>query len=293
MKLFFINLQFLPINNNVNELTEKQYIDLIYDITNIKSCEGFIGRDKYIVFDNSSIVKNNKFVKGDILIFKKPPPYKDIKTNNITTKPKDNEVQYSKRVKFYFYAKKHILIIQKKVNELDRNSNIESKINKLFGERYIKIKENNFLFLNYRLDINVISKKEDLEKVINRKDIKSIEINITYPNSDDLEDDLENELKSKKTHILQHTEKSYIGTYMNGVTDYAKKLSHLALKLGNVIMSYIDDENKVKRYVMKDKIVERDISEKYGDKNLFEDEYIEDEVISVLSELKNENYKIY
>ena len=97
------------------------------------------------------------------------------------------------------------------------------------------------------------------------------------------------ELKSKKTHILHHTEKSFTDTYMNGVTEYAKKLSHLALKLGNVVMSYLDDDNKVKKYIMKNKIIERDISEKYRDKNLFEDEYIENEVISVLNEVKIEN----
>lgn len=289
MKLFFVNLQLLPINNTVTELTQQQYIDLIFDITNAKGCDGYIGREKYIIFDNSSIVKNENFIKGDLLIFKKPPPYKDLQTNDITTKPKDNEVQYSKRVKFYFYGKKHILILQKKSNELDRTSNIEKKISILFEERYSKIKENNPKFLNYRLSVNIISKKEDLEKVINRMNVKSIEIDITYPNSDDLEDSLEDELKTVKTHRLYHTEKSYDDTYMNGVTKYAKKLSHLALKLGNVIMSYVDDDNKVKKYIMKNKIIERDISEKYRDKNLFEDEYIEDEVMSVLNEIKNEN----
>lgn len=289
MKLFFINLQFLPINNNVKELTESQYLVLINDLINISGASGYIGREKYIVFDNTSIIKNNKFVKGDILIFKKPPPYKDLQTNNITIKPKENEVQYSKRVKFYFYGKKHILVLQKKANELDRNSNIENKMSKLFEERYMLLKEKKKLFQNYRLSLNVISKKEDLQKVINRMNVKSIDIEITYPNSDELEDDLEDELKSKKTHILHHTEKSYTDTYMNGVTDYAKKLSHLALKLGNVVMSYIDDDNKVKKYIMKNKIIERDISEKYRDENLFENEYIEDEIISVLNEVKCEN----
>ncbi len=289
MRLFFINLQFLPINNEVKELTQSQYLDLINNLINICGSDGYIGREKYIVFDNSSIIKNDKFVKGDILIFKKPPPYKDLQTNNITTKPKENEVQYSKKAKFYFYGKKHILVLQKKANELDRNSNIENKIQKLFEERYTILKENNKLFLNYRLSLNVISKKEDLEKVINRMNVKSIDIEITYPNSDELEDDLEDELKSKKTHILHHTEKSFTDTYMNGVTEYAKKLSHLALKLGNVVMSYLDDDNKVKKYIMKNKIIERDISEKYRDKNLFEDEYIENEVISVLNEVKIEN----
>lgn len=287
MRLFFVNLQFLPINNKVKELTKKQYIDLIFNLAQIKECDGYIGREKYIVFDNSSIVKNSNFIKGNLLIFKKPPPYKDLKTNDITTKPKDNEVQYSKKIRFYFYAKKHILVLQKKSNELDRTSNIETKIGKLFNERFNKIKEKESFYLNYRLSINIISKKEDLDKVIHRTNVKSIDIEITYPNSDELEDELESELKSKKTHILYHTEKSYVDTYMNGVTDYAKKLSNLALKLGNVVMSYIDDDNKVKKYIMKNKIIERDISEKYKDKNLFEDEYIEDEIISVLDEIKN------
>ena len=290
MRLFFINLQFLPINNDVHELSSNEYIDLIYELTLLDGCEGNLGREKFIVFDNSNIMKSEKFVKGNFIIFKKPPPYKDIDTDSITREPQDNEVQYSKRVKFYFYAAKHILVVQKKANEFDRTSNIETKILCLFEERYSRIKEKNAKYLSYRLSVNVISKKEDLEKAINQTSVKSIEIDITYPNSDDLEDGLENELKNVKTHKLFHTEKAYNDSFMNGVTRYAKNLSHLALKLGNVIMHYIDDNNKVKRYVMKDKIIERDISEKYKDKNLFEDDYIEDEVISVLNEIKYENY---
>ena len=32
MRLFFINLQFLPINNEVKELTQSQYLDLINNL---------------------------------------------------------------------------------------------------------------------------------------------------------------------------------------------------------------------------------------------------------------------
>ncbi|WP_417333749.1 DUF4747 family protein [Halarcobacter sp.] len=290
MKLFFVNLQFLPINNSVTELTSIEYLDLVENIINATEYTGYIGRDKYIVFDNSSVERNEKFIKGSLIIFKKPPPYEDLRTGNITTEPKDYEVQYSKRIKFYFYSKKHILVIQKKTNELDKASNIEKRINILFEERFNQIKENDNKFLKYRLSINLISKKEDLEKVINRMNVKSIDIEVTYPNSDELEDNIENELKQVKTHKVCHSEKAHDDSIMNGVTEYAKKLSHIALRLGNVIMRYVDDDNKVKKYIMKNKIVERDISEKYKDKNLFVDEYIEDEIISVLNEARDENY---
>lgn len=288
MKLLFVNLQFLPINNNVSELSSDEYKELLSLLIRIGD-DGYLGRDKYMVFDDSSITVTDEFVKGEIIIFKKPPDYRDLSTNIVTTKPKENEVEYSKRARFYFYTKKHIFVIQKKTNELDRSLKIEKKLHKLFFNRFYIAKEKDHKYLNYALSINIISKKEDLEKVINNQNVKSIEIDITYPNSDDLEDALEDELKNKKTHRLQHIEKSYESSYMNGVTDYAKKLSHLALKLGNVIMRYIDEDNKMRKYVMKDKIIERDLSEKYKDENLFEDDFIRDEIISVLNEIKNEN----
>ena len=65
MRLFFINLQFLPINNDVHELSSNEYIDLIYELTLLDGCEGNLGREKFIVFDNSNIMKSEKFVKGN------------------------------------------------------------------------------------------------------------------------------------------------------------------------------------------------------------------------------------
>ncbi len=285
MTFVFINFEMLPIGEN-DELGKDGYIELFKKIVTQQFTEapGDIGRNKFITFDFSSFkILDDVLLGGDIIIYKKPKPYQDMHTGEITREPKENEVEKSIRLKFFFESDRHILVIQKHSSEMNNPYVIEKKLRVLFEERIQRLSEYN----DYRLELITLTKREELDKVINETQVASIKIDLTFPNGEDLESALLNDLKQDRGK-LEYTEKSYSGSYMRGISKVAKMVATLAPRYGNVIMRYIDQEtHKLKRFILRNKPIIKEIKGKEPEKeNLLTSELIKDNIDEALAQSK-------
>lgn len=280
MKLFFINVQMLPIRGDAKELGVDGYKKLIQTIANDYNGQdlGFLGRDKYIQFFNTEVTKND-FIKGQVLIFKKPPPYKDLKTNEITRVPEPNEVEKSVRIGFFFDLKHHIMAIEKHSAEINSGETTEKKVKALFAKRV----EASGLFQDYYLDVTVLTKLSELEKVINADRVEYFFVQLSFPNGEELQDAILEDLKDDRSG-LEYKEKSFPHSFMRRVSKLGKKLASFATMYGNVRMKYFDhSKNRFQTFILKNKPIESVVDD---DEHLFTDEFMRDEILKALQETK-------
>ena len=280
MKLLFVNVQMLPIIGEAKELGVEEYKKLIFKLLNDYNNPeyGSLARDKYIQFLYAE-EKGKELLGGQILIFKKPPPYKDLKTDKITRIPEPNEVEKSIRLNFFFDLKHHIMAIEKHPIEINSGETVERKIKTLFAERI----EASKAYEDYYLDITVLTKLSELKKVINADMVEYFSVKLSFPNGNEFQESILDDMKDDRSG-LEYREKSFPRSFMKGVSKLGKKLASFATMYGNVKMKYFDyDKGKFQTFILKNKPIESTID---NDEHLFTEDFIRDEIVKALNETR-------
>ncbi|MDY0265931.1 MAG: DUF4747 family protein [Sulfurospirillum cavolei] len=282
MKLFFVNVQMLPVKNDAQELGVEGYFDLLkllYKEYNDGEL-GILRYEKYIEFYSIDDKTSDNFCKGQLRICKKAKPYKDKETHKVTAIPSKNDVQDDPKIGYFFFdLENHIMAVQKIPNEIISGKTLETKIRALFQKRINATNQ----YKDYYLDIVVLTQMSELEKILDEDRVSYLNVNLSFPNSEQTQDQLLEELKKERSGI-EYKEKAFPDSEMRGISSLGKRLALYATKYGNVTMKYFDkSKNKLTKFILRDQPIESNIKNP-EDEHLFTDVFMREEVKNALDQ---------
>ncbi len=119
---------------------------------------------------------------------------------------------------------------------------------------------------NLQLHIQELTSAESLAKVFAAERFKRVEVEVTFSNSEELEDELlrnagvtEEDLKQKSVHSVTHIEKPARKGSMSGLSNMAKPLLVIAAQFGNANVSYATEDGEWDHYHMRDYPVKEEL----------------------------------
>lgn len=119
---------------------------------------------------------------------------------------------------------------------------------------------------NHQLHIQELTSAESLSKVFAAQKFRRVAIEVTFSNSEELEEELlrnagvtEEDLKQKSVHSVTHIEKPARKGAMNGLSNMAKPLLVIAAQFGNADVSYATDDGEWDHYHMRDYPVKEEL----------------------------------
>nr|WP_163558793.1 DUF4747 family protein [Halomonas sp. NO4] len=243
----YYNIQLLPLDSGVTtEIGENGYKKFF---EGLKEKLSHAKSKKEIELVSSALANNyylcpfsidvkESFAFGKFIKYQKVEKVSNLYTGADEFEGGKGSVSKSYEFLFAYDYANHTLAIQKKAGLPSANPLMEC-LDKIFSPVCDK------LFPEHTLKIKELTSAESLERVYEADNYKKVEIDLTFSNSADYEDeiiaDLEKDLKGNNVHTLSHTEKPEKGSYMTGLTKISKAFLPLATRFGNATVRYIKD----------------------------------------------------
>lgn len=243
----YYNIQLLPLDSGViSEVGEIGYKNIF---ERLKKKLSHAKSNKEIELVSSSLANNyylcpfsvdieESFAFGKFIKFQKVEKVSNLYTGADEFEGGEGSVSKSYEFLFAYDYTNHTLAIQKKAGLPSANPLIEC-LDKIFTPVCDE------LFPEHTLKIKELTSAESLEHVYEADSYRKVEIELTFSNSADYEDeiiaDLEKDLKGNNVHTLSHIEKPDKGSCMTGLTKISKAFLPLATRFGNATVRYIKD----------------------------------------------------
>lgn len=212
--------------------------------------------------------KPNKVLHGYFLKFDDIDTLVDTNSGNLEYRSKGNTSSKRFELEFVFDPITHTLAIQDTKGLPTRTPLIEALLEMLDGH----VRR---LYKDHHLEIEELTSADSLKKFLelNKKGYKSYDGYITFSNSGDfrdlLEEDLredaeeaEQELKDKNVAKWNVSYRSFKGSLMNDLPHGAKVQMALATQYGNAESTYTDENGNAQKYHMEDHPVRLPLKEK-------------------------------
>jgi hypothetical protein len=190
----------------------------------------------------------SNYAAGTFLKFDHIDAIRDLYTGDETMQVGEGLTSKRYSFDFLFDYSKHILAI---------------RIGKGIPSREPLIDALNFIFTpivesdfpKYTLRIAQLTSRESLDEVLKADSYSRVDVQVTFSNSDEFDEqmqkDLEKELKKKNVHDVHHIEKADKNAQMKDMSKVANALLRLATKHGNATVKYNKAEH-TKIYHMAD-----------------------------------------
>lgn len=119
---------------------------------------------------------------------------------------------------------------------------------------------------NHQLHVQELTSAESLLKVFAAERFRRVEVEVTFSNSEELEEELlrnagvtEEDFKHKSVHSVTHIEKPARKGSMSGLSNMAKPLLVIAAQYGNANVNYATEEGEWDHYHMRDYPVKEEL----------------------------------
>ncbi|HAS13810.1 MAG TPA: hypothetical protein DCS01_00760 [Idiomarina abyssalis] len=260
-KIYFFNTQVKPLKTSDGFIGEAGYnavfeflSDSVSEAVKTKKLHNLgskLYKSKFhLVFRKVEVLDG--YAQGLIRKYDKINSLKDFYTDNPIYEAAPGEAASSSATdfKFVFDYSSHILAIEDVDNKFPNPSSVEQSVIDLL-EPFVH---------RHRSDAstscNVLKETSSLSRLMNSDGFKSIKIELTFSNPNGLEDEfeaeIEKDLRDRNVDKLVVQEKAASGGHITELNHREKALFKLAGRFGDASARFLNEENKLETYQMKE-----------------------------------------